>query len=106
MKSITMWRYRKETLSNSSTTRLICMKVIVLCIMVHESVAFLVIRWVIAAGAAHPHLRLPEFMEAPLFHYATFHPLLLVDHPHFMNSVFFASLEGRLYLNKWIFKVV
>lgn len=78
----------------------------VAAIMVHERMVFLVITWIIATGRMHPHLPLYEFEEVPLFRFAAFHPLTIIDHPRFVNHTYFAKLDGKLYLNDWVFDMV
>jgi hypothetical protein len=78
----------------------------IISVMVHERMVFLVITWIIPTGQTHPQLPLHEFKEVPLFHYAAFHPLTIVDHPRFVNRVYFAKLDGKLYLNDWVFDIV
>lgn len=78
----------------------------VVCAMLHERTVFIVTRWIVSTGGVHARLGLPEFRDTQLFYYAAFQPLSIVDHPRFVNSVFFALLDGRLYLNEWVFKAV
>lgn len=75
-------------------------------VMVHERIVFLVITWIIPTGRTHPQLPLHEFKEVPLFHFAAFHPLTIISHPRFVNRVYFAKLDGKLYLNDWVFDMV
>ena len=78
----------------------------VAAVMVHERMVFLVITWITTTGRTHPRLPLHEFKEVPLFHFAAFHPLAIVDHPRFVNRAHFAKLDGKLYLNDWVFDMV
>ena len=79
----------------------------VVAIMAHERTAFLVITWIIPTGNVHDRLHLHEFEEVPLFHFASFHPLMIVDHQRFVNHAHsFAKLQGKLYLNDWVFEMV
>jgi hypothetical protein len=78
----------------------------VVAVMVHETMVFLVIKWIITTGKTHPRLHLHEFKETPLFYFAAFHPLSIVDHPRFVNRAHFGKLDGNLYLNEWVFEMV
>jgi hypothetical protein len=75
-------------------------------IMVHDETVFLVLTWLIPTGRFHSRLKLPEFKETALFDYAAFHPLSIVDHPRFVNSVYFFLLEGSLWLDEWVFRMI
>ena len=78
----------------------------VTAVMVHERMVFLIITWIIPTGRTHPWLPLHEFKEVLLFHFAAFHPLTIIDHPRFVNRAYFAELDGKLYLNSWVFDMV
>jgi len=78
----------------------------VIAIMIHEKMVFLVINWIVSTGRQHPRLHLHEFLEAPFFRYAPFQPLTIIDHPRFVNHAHFTRLNGKLYLNEWIFEMV
>ena len=78
----------------------------VAAVMVHERMVFLTITWIITTGRTHPRLPLREFKEVPLFYFAAFHPLMIIDHPRFVNRTYFAKLDGKLYLNDWVFDMV
>ena len=72
----------------------------VMGVMVHDQMTFLVLSWIVHTGRVHPKLNLHEFIEAPLFQYPPFKPLTILDHQRFVNKVYFAKLESRLYLNE------
>ena len=78
----------------------------VVAIMAHEKTVFLVISWIVSTRRQHPRLSLYEFSEAPFFRYAPIQPLSIVDHPHFVNHAHFTNLNGKLYLNEWVFEMV
>ena len=78
----------------------------VLVVMVHEQMVFLIVSWILPTQRVHPRLRLREFEEMPLFYYPAFQPLTLVDHPSLINSTHFARLDGKVYMNTYIFSIV
>ena len=72
-------------------------------ILLHERSVFFVVR-LIPTGQHHPRFHLPEYVEEPLFAYAAFFSLKTVDHPRFVNQIFFHDLgNGKLIRNDWIF---
>jgi len=75
-------------------------------VMVHERMVFLVVSWILPTRRVHPRLKLPEFKDAPLFSHPAFQPLTLVARPSLINRVHFAKLDGKVYLNTWVFNVV
>lgn len=75
-------------------------------IMVHEKTVFFVLVWFALTGRVHSRLKLTEFIETALFEYTAFHPISIIDHPRFINRVHFTSLEGSIWLNKWVFCMV
>ena len=79
----------------------------VIGIMQHQSYVFLVIRQISEKkGPLHPHLGLREFIEQPLFQNSCFRPLMIVNEQRFVDGVYFQELDGKLFLNPWIFPVV
>ena len=78
----------------------------VAAIMVHERTPFLVLTWIVPTGRVHPRLGIHEFAEKPLFYFAPFHPLTIVDHPRFVNRSYFTKLNGMIYLYEYVFDMV
>ena len=78
----------------------------VIGIMIHEETAFFVLTWFSLTSRTHPSLKLMEYEETALFDYTAFHPISVIDHPRFINRMHFIQLEDRIWLNKWVFRMV
>jgi hypothetical protein len=79
----------------------------VLGVMRHSNSVFFVISWLSPTGQHHPHLRLFEYKQEPLFAHATFFSLKTVDHPRHVNKVTFHMVDNSKFLrNDWVFDVV